>query len=131
MTGRLPLLVALLFAVSVNAAVSAETYRVSKIGVTGATLHIGHFASANPDCTPSGKTFVRISVPPNHGVVTMREGFGFTWFPKLLLCNSRRVRGVTVEYRPERGFTGSDSMELDVISQSGSEALMLYNITIK
>jgi hypothetical protein len=39
---------------------------------------------------------------------------------------------MTVEYLPERGFTGSDEFELDAISQyGGSEALATYSVTVK
>ena len=106
-------------------------HRFSKVVVADNTLTIGHFASANPDCTSSGKTFVRVSRPPSHGGVTMREGLGFTYFEKMPQCNSTKLQGVTVEYLPERGFTGSDEVELDVISQTGYEVLVTYSVTIK
>ena len=108
-----------------------QTYRYNKIGVADNTIIIAHFANTNPDCTASGKTFVRVSRSPSHGVVTMREGFGFSHFPKTPECNSHKIQGVTVEYIPERGFTGSDDFELDVIYQVGTEALVTYDITIK
>ena len=61
----------------------------------------------------------------------MREGLGFSHFPKTPECDSHKIQGVTVEYIPERGFTGSDDFELDVIYQVGTEALATYDITIK
>jgi hypothetical protein len=61
----------------------------------------------------------------------MREGLGFGNFPKLTECNSHKIQGVTVEYVPNRAFTGSDEVELDVISQVGTEELVTYSITIK
>jgi hypothetical protein len=75
--------------------------------------------------------FVRISRGPSHGALTMREGLGFTNFAKMPQCNSQKVQGVTVEYRPERGFTGSDEVELAVITQTGYEFLEIYSLTIK
>ena len=139
MTSRFPSLVALLFAVSATAPASAETatnpgtptYRFSSIGVADNTLIIAHFSSTNPDCTVSGKTFVRVSRNPGHGVVTMREGLGFGNFPKQPECNSRKMEGVTVEYTPYDGFTGSDEVEFDVVSQTGSEVFVTYAITVK
>jgi TonB family protein len=110
---------------------ATPTLRFSEVGVADNTVIIGHFASTNPDCTSSGKTFVRISRRPSHGVITMREGFGFTNFEKMPQCNSTKLQGTTVEYLPERDFTGSDEVELDVISQTGYEALVTYSLTIK
>jgi TonB family protein len=110
---------------------ATPTLRFSEVGVADNTVIIGHFASTNPDCTSSGKTFVRISRRPSHGVITMREGLGFTNFEKMPQCNSTKLQGVRVEYLPERGFTGSDEVELDVISQIGYEVLVTYSLTIK
>jgi hypothetical protein len=101
---------------------AAQTYRFSLVGVAGNTLILGQTAGAvNPDCTPSGKTFVRISRPPRHGVVNMHESTGFSHFATMPECNSRKMDGVTIEYVPNRGFTGSDEYEADVISQTGHE----------
>jgi hypothetical protein len=61
----------------------------------------------------------------------MREGLDFTNFPKMPQCNSIKVQGVTVDYSPERGFTGSDEVELEVIAQTGHEFMDVFNITIK
>jgi TonB family protein len=110
---------------------ATPTHRFNQVGVADNTLIIGHFASANPDCTSSGKTFVRVSHPPNHGGVTMREGFGFSYFENKPQCNSTKLSGVTVDYLPEGGFTGSDEFVLDVINQTGYEALVTYSLTIK
>jgi TonB family protein len=108
------------------------THRFSEVGVANNTLIIGHFASTNPDCTSSGKTFVRVYRSPSHGGINIKEGIGFTYFEKMPQCNSTKLQGVTIEYLLERGFTGSDEVELDVMSQFGdSETLVTYNITIK
>ena len=59
------------------------------------------------------------------------KALGFSHFRKTPECNSHKIQGITVEYIPERGFTGSDEFELDVIYQVGTEALVTYDITIK
>jgi hypothetical protein len=110
---------------------TAPPVRVNKIAVAGNTLIIGHFANSNPDCTASGRTFVRVSGNPSHGIVTMREGLGFSNLPKQPECNSHKMQGVTVEYTPYDGFTGSDEVEFDVVSQIGGEVFVTYGITVK
>ena len=102
---------------------TAPPVRVNKIAVAGNTLIIGHFASANPDCTASGKTFVRVSRNPSHGVVTMREGLGFSNFPKLPECNSHKMEGVTVEYTPYDGFTDQTKWNLTWSPKLGTRCL--------
>jgi TonB family protein len=61
----------------------------------------------------------------------MREGLGFSNFPKQLECNSRKMQGMTVEYTPNHGFTGFDEVEFDVVSQIGDEVFLTYAITVK
>jgi hypothetical protein len=99
--------------------------------VAGGTLALGHYASVNPDCSSKGKTTVRLSSAPAHGSVRLREGRGFSLFQGYLQCNSRLVEGVTVEYRPERGFLGTDTVGLDILYPSGNERTSTYYITVK
>ena len=111
---------------------SAQTYITSnKTMVAGGALALGHYASVNPDCSSKGKTTVRLSSAPAHGSVRLREGRGFSFFQGYQQCNSRRVEGVTVEYRPERGFLGADTVGLDILYPSGSERMNTYYITVK
>jgi hypothetical protein len=133
MIGRFVILIALFPAVSGTVSASADTInnRFDKTGVASVPMLIGHFAHVEPDCTSSGRTFVRVSRGPTHGIVTTQERVGFSYFPNLLACNSHKVKGVTVWYRPEKGFTGYDAMELDIIFPSGNDHANYYNITIK
>jgi hypothetical protein len=108
---------------------SAQTY--NKTMVAGGALALGHYASVNPDCSSKGKTTVRLSSAPAHGSVRLREGRGFSFFQSYQQCNSRRVEGVTVEYRPERGFLGADTVGLDILYPSGNERMTTYYITVK
>jgi hypothetical protein len=108
---------------------SAQTY--NKTVVAGGALALGHYASVNPDCSSKGKTTVRLSSAPAHGTVRLREGRGFSFFQGFQQCNSRRVEGVTVEYRPERGFLGADTVGLDILYPSGNERMYTYYITVK
>jgi hypothetical protein len=128
-----PILAALLFGGSPTAPASADAInnRFDKTAVAGVPMFIGHFAHVDPDCSSSGRTFVRVSRGPTHGVVTTQERFGFSNFPRLPGCNSHKVKGVTVWYRPEKGFTGYDAVELDIIFPSVNEHIDYYNITIK
>jgi hypothetical protein len=133
MTTRFPLLATLVLAALATESASADTiYKTyDKTGVAGVPLLIGHFAHVEPNCIASGSTFVRVTRGPTHGVVTTREGFGFSYFPQLLACNSHKVKGVTVWYRPRSGFTGNDAIQLDIIFPSGNEHIDDYNITVK
>ena len=103
----------------------------NKTMVAGGTLRLGHYASANPDCSSKGRTIVRVSNAPAHGMVLLRSGKDFSHFPSLPQCNAVRVEGVTAQYRSQRGYIGTDTVELDIIYPSGNERTESFNITVK
>lgn len=109
----------------------ANAQGIVKIMASGSVLNLSNFASVNPDCTSRGKTVVRIVSGPAHGSITLRAGPAFSFFPRLPNCNSRKVPGVAVMYRPERGFVGTESVSLDVIYPSGNESSPSYAILVK
>jgi hypothetical protein len=116
---------------SLMIASAAEAQSESKAVASGGVLRLAHFASVNPDCTSRGITVVRVNEAPTHGTVRMRRERGFTTFRNQQQCDDRRVDGVTVEYRPERGYLGADRVGLDVIFPTGNERLRVYNITVR
>ena len=115
----------------IGVAYGANAQGVVKIMASGGVLNLTNLASVNPDCTSKGKTTVRIVSGPAHGSITLREGPVFSFFPRLPNCNSRKVPGVAVLYRPERGFVGTNSVSLDVIYPSGNEHSESYSIQVR
>jgi hypothetical protein len=118
-----------LAAMLIGSAASAQTS--NKTMAAGGTLSLGHFGMVNPDCTLKGKTTVRVTIAPAHGSVRLKDekAFGDFWRPSP--CSTRRVEGVTVEYRPERGFLGTDTVGLDFFFPSGEERSGTFYITVK
>jgi hypothetical protein len=114
---------------SIGLAADAQTE--SRTMAAGQVLHLGHFSSVNPDCTSKGTETVRISNAPAHGVVRMRTELAFSNFATQKQCEAHKVHGVTVEYLPEHGYLGSDTVGLDVIDPSGRERMRTYFITVK
>jgi hypothetical protein len=113
-------------------AVSLAHADVNKSVAAGSVLLLGHFASVNPDCSPLGRTIVRISNAPAHGAVFLREGRGFSVFRGgFEHCSAVKVEGVSAIYRPQHGYIGADAVGLDVIYPSGSERTENFNITVK
>jgi hypothetical protein len=111
----------------------AYAQSVSKTVAAGGVFKLGHYASVNPDCSPLGMPVVRLSAAPTHGVVRTVKTSAFSRFTKAPFdqCNSRRVPGVSVEYRPERGFAGTDSFSVDIIYASGRERVESFAVTVK
>lgn len=126
---RSGILTALLTSLMIASAAEAQTE--SKAVASGSVLHLAHFASVNPDCTSRGITVVRVTDAPSHGAVQTRRERGFTTFRKQQQCDDRRVDGITVEYRPERGYIGTDRIGLDVIYPTGSERTRVYEISVR
>lgn len=46
-------------------------------------------------------------------------------------CNKRRLDGVVLHYEPNPGFTGTDSLTVDVVFPSGSSSKRHYAIAVK
>jgi hypothetical protein len=66
--------------------------------------------------------------------VTIENGTGFTSFPEKNLrseCNKRRSDGVSVLYDPEPGFTGPDSIDVDIVYPDGSFSKRRYAIDVR
>ncbi len=118
-------------AIFVLATVGGEAETYNKTVAAGGLLKADFFASVYPDCSTKGKTVIRVASAPAHGVIVTRQSTGFVNFPGLPQCNERRLAGVSVTYRPARGFTGSDGFSLDVIFPSGKEVMRSYFITVK
>jgi hypothetical protein len=110
----------------------ADAQSVSKTVAAGGVLKLAHYASVNPDCSSLGMPVVRLSVPPTHGVVRTIKTSDFSHFSGAFdQCNARRVAGMSVEYRPERGFAGTDTFSLDIIYASGRERAESFAVTVK
>jgi hypothetical protein len=104
------------------------------VAVAGIPLRLGHFASLNPDCTQIGEPHVRVTTPPSHGSVAVRAGEGYTNFVQANPrnhCNYRPTPGVNATYTAERGYTGPDTVGLDIIFQTGEERQLTYNLSVK
>jgi hypothetical protein len=119
------------FLAASSIACSASAQSVNKTMAAGTTLNLGHFGAVNPDCTSRGKTTIRLTIAPAHGSVRLKEDKDFGVFWKPHVCGARRVAGVTVEYRPERGFVGVDTVGFDVIYATGDERMSTVNIAVK
>src|ERR1700730_16906783 len=97
-------------------------------------LRLDFLYSINPDCSSIGFSTVRIIEPPKNGRLTVKNGAGFTNFPQgnpRFECNKRRSDGVVLQYEPNPGFSGTDSLTVDVVFASGSSSQRHYAIGVK
>jgi len=125
------LYIALALALSAQPALAIDLNRVV---LMNGTLKHQFFTSLNPDCSLMAYPSITLIESPSNGKVSYDKGKAFPNFAPqnpLSACNTQRVPGLLIEYRPARDFIGADSFSLDVISPDGSEKIFKYNITIK
>jgi hypothetical protein len=124
---------AALLAMSLATGANAATYHtLEKAMFSGGTLELNHYAQINVNCSSRGRVEVRILSGPSSGSVKLVQKMGSAKFSgDYEQCSTHLVPGTTVVYRPQTGYTGSDSVQLDVISPTGLEFIDTYNITVK
>ena len=105
----------------------------SPVAVSGLPLKLAHFTSLNPDCSAAGTAVVRVSKNPEHGVVIVRSGEGYSTFPPenpRQQCNFRSTNGMNVIYVSSSSYTGPDSLAVDGFA-GGQEYQLTFNLTVK
>jgi hypothetical protein len=88
----------------------------------------------NPDCTVIGIPAVRVLEQPKSGKVTVENGTGFPTFPANNVrskCNGSRSDGAIISYTPNPGYTGADSITVDVIYPDGNESKRHFAIEVR
>jgi transglutaminase-like putative cysteine protease len=111
-----------------------QTLELTRTVASDHSLRLDFLYALNPDCTSLGFATVRVLDQPKHGKITFENGTGFPTFPQDNLryeCNKRRSDGVVLTYEPDSGFTGMDSINIDVIFASGSSRKRHYSIEVK
>lgn len=106
----------------------------SFVAQAGMRSRINTVFSLEPNCTSLGNISVRVLGAPVHGTLEIRPG---DYFPNYAApnprfdCDTRPSPGVAVFYTPAPGFTGNDSIRLDVIPPSGTERLVETTVVVK
>jgi hypothetical protein len=115
-------------------AAPAQADDITRVVAENGVLKNQFYLSLNPDCTLMDYPVVKITTSPANGELFLSKGAAYPNFaasnPRSA-CNTKRSPAMIVEYRPNQGFTGSDSFTLDVIFPSGGERTDNYNITVK
>jgi hypothetical protein len=104
----------------------AEATQRSVKGGAGQDIRIGVFASIRPDCKSGPLPTIRLTVPPVHGNVTVKQGKLRT--TNLRQCLVAEVPAYVVIYRSKPEFLGSDVLTLEVASPNGKT--QIQNITV-
>jgi len=125
---------AITIALALFSATAAQAQSATKYAVSGRPLRLSFFNSTNPDCTTEGRPTIRLIRAPEHGRVTVAQTTGFPNFPVSNIrneCNRRRVIGAAIDYVSQRGFTGADFVEVEIIFVNGALWQRSYAINVR
>jgi len=121
-------------AIALMSATAAHGQTATRTVVSGQTMRIGFYNTTNPDCTAVGRTTIRLTYPPEHGRATITQTTGFPSFPQSNVrsaCNTRRVAGTAINYTSQRGFVGTDNLQVEVIFASGTSRQVSYTLNVR
>jgi hypothetical protein len=100
----------------------------------GAVLLRDFLVNIDADCSSTAFASVRMVEEPKHGAATLKDDTGFTNFAKdnsRFECNKQRSGGTAVLYRGEEGYTGNDSVTVEIVYVDGRETSVHYSIDVK
>lgn len=112
---------------------TGQNFELRRVAVAGTSLKLGHYLSANPDCTSFGMPTVRILQRPESGSLSVREGLDFPSFVASNIrsaCNTRRMPSMQLWYAPDRAGT-TQRVSVEVIYSSGEARTFNYTIDVR
>ena len=125
---------AITIALALFSATAAQGQSATKYAVSRRSLKLSFFNSTNPDCSTVGRPTIRLTRAPEHGRVTVNQTTDFPNFPVSNIrseCNRRRVPGAAIYYVSQRGFIGTDFVEVEIIFINGALWQRSYNINVR
>jgi membrane protease YdiL (CAAX protease family) len=118
-----------------NSTIGTPTATVAKKDVfAGSESSIAAMNYVNTDCTSGAVPEVRVVTRPANGIVrlqTMAIPISRQQTDPLSRCNGKFVNAMGVYYKSNEGFTGSDTVVLDVDFRHGQVRRFIYNLTVR
>jgi hypothetical protein len=113
---------------------SAVSAHAQRQVIGGKPFQLAFFVSTNPDCSARGYPTISVTQQPQHGRVRVAHGSDFASFSAAnprSACNRRRLAGTGITYVSERGYTGFDTVGIEVIFPSGRHGRGFYNLNVR
>jgi hypothetical protein len=107
---------------------------LTRAAAAGQEIRIGFLVSLDPDCASHPVASARIVEGPEHGEATVAEDTGFANFAKdnpRSACNTQRSDGTAIFYRGQEGYTGKDTLTVEIVYADGHETRTRYAIDVK
>ncbi len=120
------------YAIAVNP--KPAPFELTRAAAGGHEVRVGFMTNINPDCSSTPFASVRLIEEPKHGTAALKEDTGFTNFAKdnpRFECNKQRSNGMALLYRAEEGYTGKDSVTVQIVYLDGRESSSRYSIDVK
>ena len=109
-------------------------YIFQRYAIGGKKSVFGHYYGLKLDCTPVGWHEATLTKPPENGEAKLVETMTIINYnapnPRVK-CNGKSTKATALQYTPNKGYTGSDSIEVEAINDSGQRNTYTYNITVK
>jgi hypothetical protein len=121
-------------AIVLFSATASQGDSATKYAISGRPLKLGFANSTYPDCSTVGRPTIRIIRAPEHGRVTVSQTRDFPSFPVSNIrseCNRRRVSGAAIYYVSQRGFVGTDYVDVEVIFAGGELRQRSFTINVR
>jgi hypothetical protein len=107
---------------------------IKSTAVVDHSRQVDFLYNLNPDCSSIVIAAVRTIEEPQHGKLTVRKGSGFSNYQKddpREACNRRPSEGMLMDYRPDTGYLGPDSLVVDIINSNGTSQKRHYVIAVE
>jgi hypothetical protein len=114
----------------VSAPLSAQEAAVERTfkGRTGQEIRVGIFASIGSDCKSGPLPTVRLSAPPQHGNVTVKQGK--LRATNLRQCLAAEFPAFVVSYKSKPEFSGTDVLSLEIVSSNGKTQIQKITVNV-
>jgi hypothetical protein len=91
-------------------------------------VRVGIYVNVQPDCSSGPLPTIRLTDPPSNGrVVVKRAKIGATNYKQ---CLALQVPGLVAFYRSRPGFTGADTLSLEVKFPNGNTQVQRITVTV-
>jgi hypothetical protein len=97
-------------------------------GRAGQDIRIGVYASIRGDCKSGPLPTIRLTAPPAHGKVTVKQGK--LKATNLRQCLAAEVPAYVVVYRSSPEFTGMDTLTLEVANPNGKTQIQTITVNV-
>jgi hypothetical protein len=111
-----------------------EPLERSGVAAAGQQVQVGFLTNVEPDCSSTAFASVRVVEGPTRGIATLKDDIEFTNFAKddsHFDCNKQKSSGTALLYRGEEGYTGKDSVTVEVVYANGRGISWHYSIDVK